>query len=263
MMRFNEGSVSAKMGLTPLFRRALALVALLSMTTLAGAQAPQIGQSQGATSGAIDAVSGTYKGTAKVDADSVPVTLELQSQSGKVSGQITVHEHVIKLAEGGSFKEGRLNVKASMEANEITIAGQVKDDTIVGTWTMGGKTGPIELKKVPAAASTPAAPTTTAMVTGDVFTGDWDAVADANGQQFPFSLTLKVEGEKVTGGSSSELGTSTIGTGTFKDGRVTFRLDGQAGAISMTATIQDGKLVGDFDYSGQMQGRWVAVRHKP
>jgi hypothetical protein len=90
--------------------------------------------------------------------------------------------------------------------------------------------------------------------------GDWDAVADANGQPFPFALTLKVEGEKVTGGSSSQLGESTLKDGVWKDGHLSFVLEGQNGAISMTATVVDGKLAGEFDYAGQLQGKWVAVR---
>ena len=50
--------------------------------------------------------------------------------------------------------------------------------------------------------------------------GDWEAVADANGQPFPFSLTLKVDGETVTGSSSSQLGDSMIKSGTWKDGKL-------------------------------------------
>ena len=247
-------------GLTSSLRALFVVVALLGVTALAVAQTPNGQPNAGVPSA--DALSGTYKGAAKGDpAGDIAVTIELQNQSGNLTGQLTVHETTTKLAEG-TFKDGHLTLKFKREGNEIDITGELKGDTIAGTWTLDKKTGPIELKKVPAAATTSATPATAA-VNGDVFTGDWDAVADANGQSFPFTLTLKVDGEKVTGGSSSELGTSTIGTGAYKEGRVTFRLDGTAGAIAMTATIQDGKLVGDFDYAGQMQGRWVAVKHKP
>jgi hypothetical protein len=76
-------------------------------------------------------------------------------------------------------------------------------------------------------------------------------------------LTLKVEGEKVTGESSSSLGQATISNGTFKDGKLAFQLDSPGGAIIMSAVIKDGGLVGEFDYAGQTQGRWVAKKRNP
>jgi hypothetical protein len=48
--------------------------------------------------------------------------------------------------------------------------------------------------------------------------------------------------------------------GTWKDGKLVFQLEGQNGVISMSATVIEGKLSGEFDYAGQLQGRWVAVR---
>jgi len=73
---------------------------------------------------------------------------------------------------------------------------------------------------------------------------------------------LKIDGDKISGSSASELGNSTISKGTLKDGNLAFQLDGGAGTIVMTASLQDGNLVGDFDFNGQLQGRWVAVRRK-
>jgi len=40
-------------------------------------------------------------------------------------------------------------------------------------------------------------------------------------------------------------------------------LDSTNGQIGMVATIVDGKLVGDFDLSGQMTGKWAAIKKKP
>jgi hypothetical protein len=93
--------------------------------------------------------------------------------------------------------------------------------------------------------------------------GDWEAVADANGQPFPFLLTLKIEGERVTGGSSSQLGEASIKEGVWKDGKLSFQLEGTNGTITMSATVVEGKLSGEFDYAGQLSGKWVAVRKNP
>jgi hypothetical protein len=97
----------------------------------------------------------------------------------------------------------------------------------------------------------------------ELLSGEWDAAADAQGQAFPFTLTLKVEGEKVTGASSSSLGNSTISTGTWKDGKLAIVLDAANGPIALIATMTDGKLVGDYDFAGQLQGKWVATKKKP
>jgi hypothetical protein len=71
---------------------------------------------------------------------------------------------------------------------------------------------------------------------------------------------LKVEGENVTGSSSSQLGDSTVKSGSWKDGKLVFQLEGQNGVISMSAVVIEGKLSGEFDYAGQLQGKWVAVK---
>ena len=80
------------------------------------------------------------------------------------------------------------------------------------------------------------------------------------GSRFRFLLTLKVDGEKVTGSSSSQLGDSNINSGTWKEGKLYFQLEGSNGVITMSATVVDGKLSGEFDFAGQLQGKWVAVK---
>jgi hypothetical protein len=71
---------------------------------------------------------------------------------------------------------------------------------------------------------------------------------------------LKIDGESVSGGSSSQLGEATVKNGTWKNGQLSFELEGSSGTIVMSATVIDGKLSGEFDYSGQLQGKWVAVK---
>ena len=96
----------------------------------------------------------------------------------------------------------------------------------------------------------------------DEISGEWDAVADAGGQPFPFTLVLKLDGDKVTGSSSSQLGTSNISTGTWKDGKLAIVLESGSGQILMNATIVEGKFSGDYDFAGQSSGKWVAVKKK-
>src|SRR5207249_4164947 len=116
-------------------------------------------------------------------------------------------------------------------------------------WIKGAQKGTVELMKAPLAASVD-------------LSGEWEAAADVQGQAFPFTLTLKVDGDKVSGSSSSQLGTSSISQGSWKDGKLAIILDASNGQISLYATVVDGKLSGDFDYAGQLSGKWIATKKK-
>jgi hypothetical protein len=196
-------------------------------------------------------LTGKYEGTAKTPSGDVKLTLDLVEEGGKFSGRITTSANVYEVTKG-QLVDGLLSLELQNKETLAKLAVRQKDGQLVGNLSAHGETGTVELKKIVAAPSM-----------AEFLTGQWDATADANGQPFPFSLTLKVESEKVTGSSTSELGTSPITTGTWKDGKLVFVLDSSNGQIGMVATIVDGKLVGDFDYAGQMTGKWAAVKKKP
>lgn len=196
-----------------------------------------------------DTLSGRYEGTAKSDGAEMPVTLELKKDGNKIVGHAMSGQTMGEISEA-TFADGTLKITF---ADKGSLTAKVDGDKITGDWVTGaGRKGTVELKKVVAGGAAAAVN----------LSGEWEAVADANGQPFPFSLTLKIDGEKVTGGSSSQLGDSVISSGTWKDGRLNFVMEGQNGAITMVATVIEGKLSGEFDYAGQLQGRWVAVKKK-
>jgi hypothetical protein len=199
-------------------------------------------------------VSGTYTGTAKTaGAADTALTLELKNEGGKITGTLKAGADSMEISDA-TLADGKLSLKLGPVAKNGVLTAKVSGDTLTGEWISGAQKKTVELKKGTATTATTSAPAAVNL------SGQWDAVADASGQSFPFQLTLKVDGEKVTGGSSSQLGESTIKDGTWKDGKLVFQLDGGQGVISMSATLVDGKLSGDFDYAGQMQGKWVAVK---
>jgi hypothetical protein len=204
---------------------------------------------------AVDTLSGKYEGTAKTaGAADEKISLELKNDAGKVSGRLLKGETAIDISEG-SLAESKLSLKLGAAAKDGAISAVVNGDKIMGDWTSGTQKRSVELTKVPAASAA------TASAAPVNLSGQWDAVADANGQPVPFLLTLKVEGENVTGGSSSQLGEATIKPGgSWKEGRLVIQLEGASGVITLNAAVIDGKLSGEFDYAGQMQGKWVAVR---
>jgi len=222
--------------------RSATLLALLLLSPLA-----LVAQAQTPTA---DQFAGNYKGTAKMGSGEMNVTLEIKSANGKISGRAVAGETEYQITSG-EVTGGKLTLKFGTD-NPASLVLQQREDKLVGDWISGARKGTVELKKIAAEPSM-----------AEFLTGQWDATADANGQPFPFSLSLKVDGEKVTGSSTSELGTSPITTGTWKDGKLVFVLDSSNGQIGMVATIVDGKLVGDFDYAGQMTGKWAAVKKKP
>jgi hypothetical protein len=195
-----------------------------------------------------DQVVGTYKATVKAPNGDISVTLEIKSDNGKLSGRMITPKGETTFASS-AIAAGKMTIKVGEGANVATLVLQPKDGNLAGDWTEGAKTNPVEFRKSPSVA--------------EQLTGEWNAVADASGQPFEFLITLKVEGETITGSSSSQLGTSTISSGTVKDGKLAFILEGSNGKIAMTATLTDGKLIGDFDYSGQLSGKWVATKKTP
>ena len=198
---------------------------------------------------------GNYEGTMKGQA----VALELTTKDGKVQGRLKNGDKSYDLTEVAVNGEGTLSLTFGKDGK---LEGKTDGAKITGNWIAGAEKSPIELKKVAAAAAaSPATPASAATAVN--LNGDWEAVADANGQPFPFLLTLKIEGERVTGSSSSQLGEATIKEGVWKDGRLSFQLEGTNGTIAMSATVVEGKLAGEFDYAGQLSGKWVAVRKNP
>ena len=202
-------------------------------------------------------LAGKYEGTVKAAAGAAEekVSLELKSEGEKLKGTLVRSGASLEATEV-TLKDGALILAFG---KDVVLTTKMQGDKMVGELAAGANKRPVELSKVPVAA----APATAAAApaAGAVnLNGQWDAVADANGQAFPFVLTLKVEGETVTGSSSSQLGEAAVKSGTWKNGQLVFQLDGQNGVISMSATVVDGKLSGEFDFSGQLSGKWVAVK---
>ena len=204
-----------------------------------------------------DSIVGKYAGTVKsAGAPDGQVTLELVKTGDKVTGQAMHGDAKVEVTEA-TFADGKWTLKFGPDAKQGTLIAKVNGDGLTGEWSNGSEKKTVELKRVVEATASATEATASATVN---LNGQWDGVADAEGQPFPFLLTLKIEGEKVSGSSSSQLGEAQISNGTWKDGKLNFQLEGGSGVITMSAVVIEGKLSGEFDYAGQAQGKWVAVR---
>jgi major membrane immunogen (membrane-anchored lipoprotein) len=209
-----------------------------------------------------DAISGKYQGAAKSEAlGEIPLTVEIRNEGGKLSGKIETPQGPLTITSG-TYQDGRISLKFDIGGTEGTVTAQLKDGKIVGEWTLAGQSGSLELKKVDLTAAKPSEPNPAETQKADPLSGEWDAVAEAQGMTIPFTLKLKLEGDKVSGEASSPQGTLQITNGSWVADKLSFSLDTPNGAIKMTATIKENKLVGEYDLAGQIQGKWEASKKK-
>ncbi len=239
------------------------LVAML-LTFSAVASAATFNKSTNQPAQGKDTLSGKYEGVAKSDQmGDIPLTVEIKNDNGKLSGKIDAPQGPAPITSG-TFDNGKIVMKFDAGGTEGTVTAMLDGDKISGKWELGGQGGGLELKRAAMGAAPassagggakPAAP-----AAGDPISGEWDASADAQGTSIPFTLKLKLEGDKVTGSSDSAQGAATLSKGTFSGGKLSFTMDTPNGAIGMTGTVKDGKIVGDFDFAGQMTGKWEAKK---
>jgi hypothetical protein len=213
-----------------------------------------------------DPVSGKYEGVAKSQSiGELPITVQLKNDGGKITGSIETPQGPAPITSG-TYADGKLTMKFEAGGNEGTVTAKYMDGKIVGEWELSGQTGTIELKQLPAmVAAEPAAGVekkeeASPASPGDPVSGDWDASADVQGTAFPFTIKMKLEGEAVTGQTDSAQGSLPLSKGTFSVDKLSFTLDSPNGPIVFTAIVKDGKITGDFDFAGQMQGKWEAKK---
>jgi len=253
-----------------LFRRLIITSAALLLASI-GAMAQSGTDTKDAPG---DPISGSYKGIAKSqELGDIPITVDLKNIKGKLSGKIGIPQGDATITDG-TYADGKVTLKFDAGGNEGTVTAQVKGDKIVGDWAVAGQTGTLELTKADAAAAKPATPATPAApatpatpstgtarpAAGDPISGDWDASADAQGTEIPFTLKLAFAGGKVTGESSSAMGTAALSDGTFAGDKISFNLEIPQGKLTFTGILKDGKITGDYDMAGMGSGKWQAKR---
>ncbi len=243
------------------FRKAMTTILALLLTSI-GAMA-QSGTDKQGTSG--DPVSGSYKGIAKSEAlGDIPITVDIKNNNGKLSGKIGIPQGDATITDG-SYADGKVTLKFDAGGNEGTVTAQLKGGKIVGDWSVAGQTGTLELTRseavaAPSTPSTPPAAASKPLPAGDPISGEWDGTADVQGTEFPFTLKLAFAGGKVTGESSSAMGTATLSEGTFANDKLSFTLEIPQGKITFTGTLKDGKIAGDYQMAGMGPAKWQAKK---
>jgi hypothetical protein len=118
---------------------------------------------------------------------------------------------------------------------------------VIGLWLAGGALAVAQEKPKPAA---------------DPITGVWEGTVELPDGAMPFTMTLKLEGAKVTGEVGSVQGAAPITEGAWVDGKLTIAftyVDGAA--VQMTGVAANGALSGSLSYGGgQMVATWAAKK---
>ncbi len=96
----------------------------------------------------------------------------------------------------------------------------------------------------------------------DPITGTWEGTVELPDGAMPFTMTLKLDGAKVTGEVGSVQGAAPITEGAWVDSKLTVAftyVDGAA--VQMTGAVNDGGLGGSLSYGGgQMVVTWAAKK---
>ncbi len=96
----------------------------------------------------------------------------------------------------------------------------------------------------------------------DPISGSWEGTVELPDGSMPFTMTLKLDGAKVTGEVGSVQGAAPISEGSWVDGKLTIAftyVDGAA--VQMSGVVTDGALSGSLSYGGgQMVGTWAAKK---
>ena len=219
----------------------------------------------------LQSLAGRYEGNAATEYGPTVVTANIRVSNGVITGSMTSTYGPLKIT-GGSLTGEALLLTLDMNGNGGSVSALYSGGKIAGQWTVGSDSGNFTMAKVaePGAASAtdPAGPAHTAAGVspaasgGDPLTGDWNAAVDAGGNQTAFTISMKLDGEKVAGQIGTERGSVPF-EGSWTNGTLSLSVSMPNGAITMTATLSEGRLVGTLTAGGgQFTGGWAAERRK-
>ena len=208
-----------------------------------------------------DPISGEWDGLFEAMGTTTPFALEFKLEDHKLTGKASsAHTGPGTISEG-SWTDNKLSFTLEFAAHEsIALTATLKDGKLVGEFRTEGFVSKWEAKKK-AVSITPPASSSRTVTLDDPISGDWELSFEAQGTSAPVILKLKLDGDKVTGTSESpHLGPGTLKNGSWTANKLSFTLEGAHGSFTATGTLKDGKLVGEWNASQGMQGRWEGKR---
>jgi hypothetical protein len=194
---------------------------------------------------------GTWEGTSSGTLGDMVVRLELTFADGKFGGRATTATMTLAIVDG-KVEDGVLRLVMDAQGNVGDLSATVAADTLEGTWRVATESGSITLRRPSAAAA----------ATGDPLSGEWSGEALVQGQPMAITLVLRLDGDVLTGEMQSSAGRVPLASASWADGVLMVAFPYAGGEpVTMSGTLQDGKIAGTFDYnSGEYQGAWWVAR---
>jgi hypothetical protein len=113
---------------------------------------------------------------------------------------------------------------------------------------------------VAAAQGAPAGQAKTQTVASDPITGEWAGTVESPQGTIGFTLTLKLDKDKVTGEIASDQGGTSL-TGTWTEGKLAANFDYNGTPVAMTGSIKEEVFGGEMNMGGgQMVMSWTAKK---
>lgn len=229
---------------------------------------------QTTTNAAPDPV-GTWDATFTTQQGQIPAQLKLRKDGDKLVGTIAsqMGESPVEWQAKDKTLTIWFNFATQNGQTPIEMVGTVDGEKVKGSFTAGGQASGDWIATRAKDASAPAekndAPATTSAATKPAasLTGDWVASVELPNMTANPGLTLKQDGEKLTGDyTSAQYGKFPI-NGTVKGNDVTFwfamSVEGTAMNVTYTGKIEaDGSLKGSVNYGDMMSGTFSATRKK-
>jgi hypothetical protein len=225
------------------------------------------------TAPAADAL-GTWNASFNTQNGVIPATLKFQKTGEKITGTIASDQgsNELEAEVKGKTLTVWFNYNANGQAIPIEMTGTIDGDSAKGTMTAGGNaagdwtaTRSKETKDAkdtkgpaPSNPSTPSSPS---------LSGDWTMTLQLDQVNATPALTLKQDGEKLTGTYTSQQYGKFPLTGTVKGNDVNFSVTLNIEGNSVTGTYAgkvqaDGTIAGSVDIGGMMSGSFTATRAK-
>ena len=217
------------------------------------------------------------------------------TQGGPIQGYLKLKKDGEKLVGTVGSQMGEMPVEAEIKGKDVSVwfnfqgqggavpiemTGKVDGDKITGSFTAGGQPGgewvatrtrdTTDTKDAKETKDTKDTkePAATSAAAGKVdLTGDWNLSVELPNMTATPTLTLKQDGDKLTGDYiSAQYGKFPL-KGTVKGSEVSFTftmsVEGNGMDVTYTGNVdKDGKMAGSVNYGDMMSGRFTAAKKK-
>jgi hypothetical protein len=206
-------------------------------------------------------IAGNWTSVAVAPNGEIVANLDLKLDGEILSGVISSDQGSLEIQKA-SFKDDKLQFDLDLGGNVYRIEAALKDDKFTGKWSRVGseESGAWSATRKASAAAAGSA----AVPKEPLLNGDWNSIATTPNGDLSLTLTLKQEGDTVTGTLGSSEGSVPLLKGIFNGGKLNFEVKLGDNLYRVDFTLADGKLRGSWkQVEGTESGNITAERKKP